>query len=307
MYKVNKSSKKLEKIDEGSFKQYGIKERQDIQEWIASTPDCLGENLLIIAKEFADFDKTKERFDLLAMDEVGNLVIIENKADDSGSNVEWQAIKYVAYVSTFTKDQILKIYCKYHAVDEETAKNQLCDFLDVEIKKFYETEINDHQRIILVSRSFRDEVTSAVTWLRDQKIDISCVQITPYSNNEEIILDIDIIIPQTINDYTMKMREKIEVAKEEASPKDYTTYSYDGISHYKKNRFVEKVVRDYCSSRSLSEKDLFIAFPDELQGSFGVVREVSKAKTKEGKEYKSSHYFIDSLVVDGKKYWISSE
>jgi RecB family endonuclease NucS len=89
MYKVNLKTKQLEKIDEGSFRDNGIKERQDIQEWIISKPNCLGEELLIIAKEFADFEKTKERFDLLAMDEVGNLVVIENKADDSGSNVEW--------------------------------------------------------------------------------------------------------------------------------------------------------------------------------------------------------------------------
>ena len=105
----------------------------------------------------------------------------------------------------------------------------------------------------------------------------------------------------------MKIREKVEVAKEEASGKDYTTYSIDGVSYFKKNRFVEKVVRDYFSTKDLSEEDLLSAFPDELQGSFGVVREASKAKTRDGKDYQGSHYFKDKLVVDGKDYIISSE
>jgi hypothetical protein len=183
----------------------------------------------------------------------------------------------------------------------------LSNFLDIERDEFNEKELNEHQRIMLVSKSFRDEVTSAVTWLRDQKIDISCIEIKPYFDGDNIYINIDKIIPQTINDYTIKMREKVEVAKEEVSKKDYTTYSLDGVTYYKKNRFVEKIVRDYCKQNDLSEKDLFKAFPDELQGSFGVVREVSKAKTKSGKDYKYSHYFEDKLVVNGKEFYISSE
>ena len=48
------------------------------------TPEALGENLLIIQKEFDDFEDTRERLDLLALDKKGRLVVIENKLDDSG-------------------------------------------------------------------------------------------------------------------------------------------------------------------------------------------------------------------------------
>lgn len=51
----------------------------------------LGEELLIIQKEFAGFSDTHERLDLLALDKQGSLVIIENKLDDTGRHVTWQA------------------------------------------------------------------------------------------------------------------------------------------------------------------------------------------------------------------------
>ena len=72
-------------------------------------PDALGEELLIIQKEFAGFDDTRERLDLLALDKRGQLVIIENKLDDSGRDVVWQAVKYAAYCSNLTKTQIIDI------------------------------------------------------------------------------------------------------------------------------------------------------------------------------------------------------
>ncbi len=56
MYKVNKHNKTLQKIKEVSFEEIECKERSDLQEWIVSNPEILGEDLLIIQKEFADFD-----------------------------------------------------------------------------------------------------------------------------------------------------------------------------------------------------------------------------------------------------------
>ena len=69
-------------------------------------PEALGEELLIIQKEFDGFADTRERLDLLALDKDGRLVVIENKLDDSGRDVVWQALKYVAYCSNLTKAQI---------------------------------------------------------------------------------------------------------------------------------------------------------------------------------------------------------
>jgi len=81
-----------------------------LQEWIANNPTSLGEELLIIQKEFSGFSEMNERLDLLALDKLGNLVIIENKLDDSGKVVTWQVIKYASYCASSTKQDIIKIY-----------------------------------------------------------------------------------------------------------------------------------------------------------------------------------------------------
>lgn len=45
--------------------------------------------VLVIQKEFDGFSDTRERSDLLALDKDGDLVVIENKLDDSGNDVTW--------------------------------------------------------------------------------------------------------------------------------------------------------------------------------------------------------------------------
>lgn len=102
MYKINKKNNRVEKIPSSTFKQLGFKERSHLQEWIADHPSLLNEELLIIQKEYDGFFDTNERLDLLALDTEGNLVIIENKLDDTGRDVTWQALKYASYCSTLS-------------------------------------------------------------------------------------------------------------------------------------------------------------------------------------------------------------
>ena len=113
LYRIITDDKTLKSIKEIEFGDFDFKERYDIQEWVESNPQILGEELLIISKDLTFFDETKERPDLIAIDANGNIVIIELKRDDSGSNLEWQAIKYASYLSKFSLNDILNLYEKY--------------------------------------------------------------------------------------------------------------------------------------------------------------------------------------------------
>jgi len=93
LFKVDPAQKNADRVGEIDFANVGLRERHDIQEWIAKNPNILGEDLLIIAKEFGGFDRTRERADLVAVDTVGNVVVIELKRDDTGADVHWQATK----------------------------------------------------------------------------------------------------------------------------------------------------------------------------------------------------------------------
>jgi RecB family endonuclease NucS len=110
MFLIDKEKNEAISISKKTFQELEFKERKHLQEWISKNTDILGERLLIIQKEFSGFDDTKERLDLLALDESGNLVIIENKLDDSGRDVVWQALKYASYCSSLTKNDIKDIF-----------------------------------------------------------------------------------------------------------------------------------------------------------------------------------------------------
>jgi len=196
MYIINKEENNIYALQEKTLSELGFKERENLQEWICKNPSCLGEKLLIIQKEFDDFSETKERLDLLALDKEGNIVIIENKLDDTGRDVTWQALKYASYCSTLTKENIKEIFQNYLYKQgiEEDAEERLVDFFEME----YENIILNKslkQRIILIATNLRKEVTSTVLWLRNFDIRIQCFKVTPYTLEEQIFLNIEQIFP----------------------------------------------------------------------------------------------------------------
>jgi RecB family endonuclease NucS len=102
-FKINTEANSITPLTARSFGELGFKERSNLQEWIAKEPSCLGEELLVIQKEFAGFSDTHERLDLLALDKQGSLVLIENKLDDAGRDLTWQALKYASYAPASRK------------------------------------------------------------------------------------------------------------------------------------------------------------------------------------------------------------
>jgi RecB family endonuclease NucS len=76
LYRIDRPSNNITKLESKQFKELRIRERDHLQEWIAKNPEVLGEELLIIQKEFDGFNETSEQLDLLALDKDGELVII---------------------------------------------------------------------------------------------------------------------------------------------------------------------------------------------------------------------------------------
>lgn len=77
MFKIDTEANAIVPLKIRTFGELGFRERSNLQEWIAKHPHCLGEELLIIQKEFAGFSETNERLDLLAIDKQGSLVLAE--------------------------------------------------------------------------------------------------------------------------------------------------------------------------------------------------------------------------------------
>jgi len=211
VYRIDRATNRIHPLKRVSFKELGFRERAHLQEWIAREPLALGEELLIIQKEFAGFSDTSERLDLLAIDKQGSLVIIENKLDDTGRDVTWQALKYASYCSTLSKDEVRSIFqeCLDRAGQSQRAEEQLSAFFEDE--DFAELSINKgfSQRIILIAANFRKEVTSTVLWLSNFRLRVQCFRATPYALGEELFLNVEQIIPtKDTEEFTIGLADK---------------------------------------------------------------------------------------------------
>jgi len=208
MYKLDVEAKRLVKLTPKTFSELGVLERFDVQEWVEKSPDLLGEELLIIAKELPL--PSGIRLDLLALDKKANLVIIELKRDEYSKNVEWQAIKYASYCSNFLLDEILSYYAQYLQSDIEDAQLKIEEFIDEELNN-----LNQDQRLILVAKDFHSDVLSAVFWLRDYKIDIKCVRLRSYVDDcGDLFITPDVIIPlPEAKNYLQKKEAKQQAEK----------------------------------------------------------------------------------------------
>lgn len=233
MFQIDRNNNQVKALEKKTFMELSFSEKGHLQEWIDKDSSILGENLLIIQKEFAGFTDTLERLDLLAVDKAGRLVLVENKLDDSGKDVTWQALKYVSYCASLSKSEIQNIYQQY--LDKYKgggdAKELLTEFLEKE--DFGEVTINSNehdQRIILVAANFRKEVTSTVLWLQNHNVDIKCIRVTPYQMEGELLLDSEQILPPPdTEDYQIKLgikKHEESMIKEVVSERDAMRKSF---------------------------------------------------------------------------------
>ena len=214
---VDKELKEFDKIENSSFTELNIWERQHIQEWIRNEPEILGEELLIVSIEFDRFKESNDRLDLLAIDRQGNLVIIELKRDPHAGYADLQSIRYAAMVSSMTLDTLLPYYVYYQKkylnkedVDQEQSLAEIKEFVtDNDFE-----ELSNTPRIILCSEDFSQEITTTVIWLNQNGLDISCVKIQPYLVNNQIAIVPKKIIPlEEAEQYLIEIRRKEEQEK----------------------------------------------------------------------------------------------
>ncbi len=143
-----------------SFNDIGIKERDDLEKWVVRHPDLLGEPLLIITSEFDGFDKSSRRLDVLALDRNGNLVIVELKLDAGRSLADLQAVRYAAFCSTMTADDMVQMLASFDHCSEEEATDKIRAFTEEEDIP----HLDGQPRIMIAAGSINDqELTSSGT------------------------------------------------------------------------------------------------------------------------------------------------
>ena len=272
MYKVDIDNKSLIKLTNATFSDLGLKERFDIQEWISKMPEILGEELLILAKEYEL--PSRSRLDLLAVDKQAGIVIIELKRDSSGNAMAMQGISYASYLSSFTNDEIFNIFAEYEDISNSEAELRIEEFIDTEMEK-----LNENQRIILASKEFHSDVISSVLWLRDFSIDVQCVKLEPFTDsNQNLFLNANKIIPlPEAADYVKRKETK---AKEKSLTTKQSSFSLE-VSNYDDEQLSIELIKSLTRDSELTPRlHSFISILLSEERSFS--REEIKQKLFEG-------------------------
>ena len=201
---------KATKVEAITFAQLGMQE-SDIEAFLRLSIDLVcgdEESLLIVGQQVKN--EQLGRSDLTAIDNDGNLVLIEIKRDKKDienrrESFEFQAIRYAASYATIKSiEELVKlVYSNYiEKYKTEFTLGELTSF-ELGIRKINEFLIanesqgrfNEKQRIILVASEFDDQTLSAVAWLNDNGVDISCYKLIPYKIGQDILIDTVKILP----------------------------------------------------------------------------------------------------------------
>lgn len=226
------TQKQFRRIEEGDFAASGLRERSDIQRLLRTQIDVISEDLYVLTEEFSEWEESKRRIDLLAVDANANLVVVELKRTSDGGYMELQAIRYAAMASAITFERAVQIHAAFLAnIGEDPAKaeSRLLEFLDWSEpdKEAFAADT----RIILLSADFSKELTSSVLWLIDHGMDIRCIRMRPYKDGERTLVDVQQIIPlPEAHDYQIQLREKgSEGRKQRAERYDIRKKFWEGI------------------------------------------------------------------------------
>jgi hypothetical protein len=301
----------LQKVETTTFSTEGILERQHLQAAIKHQIDVIAPNCLVISEEFSEWSGSQRRIDLLAVDKEGNLVVIELKRTETGEHMELQALRYAAMVSTLTFSRATEIYQKYlmSIGSEDVAENMLLDFLGWEEPQ--EDNFALDVRIILVSSDFSKELTTSVMWLNERNLDIRCVRLILYKHQEQILVNVQQIIPlPEVESYQIKIKQQSEERREaRKSSKDYTRYLFHGDS-FNKRKLVLAVIRHWVEVNKPNDiSEMLQAFPQEIR-SGGLLVPEQEAKEIYNRQGIYRHFLGDDEVlefIDSTRYAISNQ
>ncbi|MCY4209713.1 MAG: endonuclease NucS [Gammaproteobacteria bacterium] len=307
-----------------TFEQQGLKERQ-VQDMLKNQIDLVAPDTLVVAEEFADWEDSRRRIDLLGIDKNANLVVIELKRTQDGGHMELQALRYAAMISTLTFNKLISVHAHYLAKNEiqSDAKNNLLEFLEWDEPD--EERFAQEVKIILVAAEFSKELTTSVMWLNDFGLDIRCVRIRPFINDGHIILDTQIIVPlPEVADYQVGIREKKRREREARNRlMDFTKFDVSiGGQRYEnlgKGRMIFSVVSHILEHRHGKPGQIIDAIPATVKKA-NYLFEVHDGKLNSEQfreQYRAAHpadgnvrYFIkdDELFhIDGKTYAFSNQ
>ena len=200
-----------------SLAEAGLKERSDLQEWVRTNPEILGDDVLIVTFEFGTWQARQhteaDRLDLLGLDRDGHLVVAELKRDRAPDTIDSQAIKYAAFASRFTPATLAGAHARYlskvsAAGAKPVSADEATEQLEEHVGGSLDPDLLRQPRIVLIAASFSTQVTTSAVWLSEMGIGISLIEFNAYRTEHDTVLTVSQTWPiPDVEDFTVSPRE----------------------------------------------------------------------------------------------------
>ena len=138
---------------------HGRLEALDLESWLDSDSTIIRPGLKIIGRQVVT---RSGPLDLLAIDEAGNLVVIELKRDKIPRDALAQAIDYASDVATWSLEKLGEVCAKHTGQGLEDVFSEA--FPDADLDG---VTINGSQRIVLVGFAVEDALERMIQWLSE--------------------------------------------------------------------------------------------------------------------------------------------
>lgn len=166
-------------IDE--VKEARLSSEEKLEDILQNNIEILNENWLIIGRQVRT--KFNKSVDLLALDNVGSLIIIELKKKKTPRETVAQGLDYASWVKTITSDEISEIFEtfseKYLGKDislNEAYFNKFQTNLD-------EDNLNGSHQIVIVAPKLDSSTERIVTYLSDSEVPINAAFFKVFEDN----------------------------------------------------------------------------------------------------------------------------
>lgn len=258
-----------------SLAENGRKEKDDLEKWLKTNPNILGEDILIFGEQV--WTKSGP-LDYIGIDNNGNLVIVELKRGKLAREVVSQAIDYASDVANWDIEKLNEICLKYsdNSLEDYIADN----FENVELDDLI---INKAQRLLLVGFSIDEALSRMIEWLSskyDLGINAIILNYVKTSSGNEL-LSRTVIIPE-------------EIEKEKTNKKKFTIPMSDEPGNYEPERLKE-LLKNYLNNNQWSSKRIRdIMLPVLLKKDIITREQLKKEFVKAGEaiDVNKAGYFI---------------
>lgn len=217
----------------------GRTEPYDLEPWLATNPEIIGPDLLLIGKQV----KTKSGpIDLLAVDSSGNTVVIELKRDQLPRECLAQAIDYASDVAEWSVERLGEICFSYRQTSLEKAFGGA--FPDVDLESL---TLNSTQRIVLVGFSMEAALGRMIEWLSENySVNVNAVVLSYVrTRSGEELLTRTSIISEEIELQRSRKQKKFEIPMSD-EPGQYDTETLKKLlgEYLSRDKVTNRRIRD---------------------------------------------------------------